>query len=123
MEEIRKTVSILCRCGSQLRAILALQPVLHKMPQKRPSSIAGRTEFTDALAYLRLMSETRRENHAALEWWDAFLLATPLPVPEEQSTDEIPKRKRRRRRRNRRTLQSDSSGQLQHHHQDSKSVI
>ena len=78
MEEIRKTVCIPGRVGSQLRAILALQPSLHKMPPRRPSSIVSRPEFAGALAYLRLMSETRRENQASLEWWDAFLSAAPF---------------------------------------------
>jgi poly(A) polymerase len=123
MEEIRKTVSIPGRAGSQLRAILAIQPALHKMSPRQPSTIVSRPEFADALAYLRLLSETRRENRTSLEWWETFLLATPPSVPEEQPTDEIPKRKRRRRRRHRRTMESDSSGQLQHHHQDSKSAV
>jgi poly(A) polymerase len=124
MEEIRKTVSIPGRAGSQLRAILALQPTLHKMPPRRPSSIVSRPEFADALAYLRLMSETRRENRTSLEWWDTFLLAPPSTASLEPQANEVLKRKRRRRRRKRQQpAQPDSSGQLQYHHHDLKSDV
>jgi poly(A) polymerase len=124
MEEIRKTVCIPGRVGSQLRAILALQPSLHKMPPRRPASIVIRPEFAAALMYLRLISETRRENRASLEWWDTFLSAAPSSALEEQPTDEIPKRKRRRRRRKRqRPAQPDGSGQTQYRRQDSKSAV
>ena len=42
-----------------------------------PLPLSAGLNFRDALAYLRLTAETRRENRAALEWWDAFLLKTP----------------------------------------------
>jgi poly(A) polymerase len=121
MEDIRKTVCVPGRVGSQLRAILALQPSLHKMPPRRPFSIVSRPEFADALAYLRLMSETRKENRSSLEWWETFLSMPPSETPDEPPVNEVPERKRRRRRRYRRTSRSDSSKQLQHHHHDSKS--
>lgn len=120
MEDVRKTVCVPGRVGSQLRAILALQPSLHKIPPRRPSLIVGRPEFAGALAYLRLMSEARRENQSSLEWWETFLLAPLSAIHEEPPVNEVPKRKRRRRHRHRRTLQSDSSKQLQHHHEDLK---
>jgi poly(A) polymerase len=124
MEEIRKTVSIPGRAGSQLRGILALQPALHKMPPRQPSSIVGRPEFADALAYLRLMSETRSQNRTSLEWWDAFLLAPPSAASLEPQANEVPKRKRRRRRRKRQqSAQPDNSGQLQYHYHDLKSDV
>jgi poly(A) polymerase len=124
MEEIRKTVCIPGRVGSQLRAVLALQPSLHKMPPRRPSSIVSRPEFAGALAYLRLVSEARIENRVSLEWWDIFLSAPPSSVSPEPPIDETPVKKRRRRRRKRRhTAQSDGSEQFQHHHQDSKSGV
>jgi poly(A) polymerase len=124
MEEIRKTVSIPGRAGSQLRAILALQPALHKMPPRRPSAIVGRPEFTDALAYLRLMSETKRENRTSLEWWDTFFSSPPPATSLEPPANEISKRKRRRKRRRRhQSAQPDSAGQPQYHHQDSKSDV
>jgi poly(A) polymerase len=108
MEEIRKTVCIPGRVGSQLRAFLALQPSLHKMPARRPSSIISRPEFPGALAYLRLISETRIENRASLEWWDVFLSTPPSSASPEQPIDETPVKKRRRRRRKRRqTARSD----------------
>ena len=102
MEEICKTVCIPGRVGSQLRAILALQPSLHRMPPRRPASMVGRPEFADALAYLRLTAETRRENRSSLEWWDTFLSETPSATPSEPPTDEVPTKKRRKRRRKRR---------------------
>ena len=102
MKEISKTVSIPGRVGGRLRAILALQASLHRMPPRRPASIIGRPEFGEALAYLRLAAETRREHRTSLEWWDAFLLETPSVTPSEPPTDEPPAKRRRRRRRKRR---------------------
>ena len=74
MKETSETVSIPGRAGGRLRAILALQASLHRIPPRRPASIAGRPEFGEALAYLRLAAETRREDRTPLGWWDAFLL-------------------------------------------------
>jgi poly(A) polymerase len=108
MEDIRKTICIPGRVGSQLRAVLTLQPSLHKMPPRRPSSIVNRPEFEAALEYLRLMVETRRENRTSVEWWDAFLSADPSEPLQEPPVAEVPKRKRRKRRRKRqRPAQSD----------------
>jgi poly(A) polymerase len=101
MEDIRRTVCIPGRVGSQLRGVLTLQPSLHKMPPRRPSSIINRPEFEGAVAYLRLLAETRRENRVSLEWWDAFLSADPSAAPLESSINEVPNRKRRKRRRKR----------------------
>jgi poly(A) polymerase len=101
MKEISQTVSIPVRVGGRLRAILALQASLHRMPSRRPASIVGRPEFGEALTYLRLTAETRREHRVPLEWWDAFLLETPSVTPSEPPTDEVPTKKRRKRRRKR----------------------
>ncbi|HVN97476.1 MAG TPA: polynucleotide adenylyltransferase PcnB [Syntrophorhabdaceae bacterium] len=101
MEEARRTVCIPGRVGSGLRAILGIQPALHRMPPRRPLVIAGRREFAEGLAYLRLVSETRRENERTLGWWDAFRANVPLP-PTEQSGDEATPKKRSRKRRRRR---------------------
>jgi poly(A) polymerase len=101
MEDIRKTVCIPGRVGSQLRAVLTLQPSLHKMPPRRPSSIINRPEFEGAVAYLRLLAETRRENRVSLEWWNTFLSATSSAAPQESLINEVPNRKRRKRRRKR----------------------
>jgi poly(A) polymerase len=111
MQEICKTTCIPARVGNQLRAILALQPSLRRMPARRPSSTVSRPEFGDALAYLRLAAETGGENRIALEWWEAFALDGPSTlIPEassEPSTGEAPvKKRRKRRRRNRRTGQT-----------------
>ena len=102
MKEISQTVSIPVRVGGRLRAILALQASLHRMPPRRPASIIGRPEFGEALAYLRLAAETRSEDRTPLGWWDAFLLETPSATPSEPPTDEVPTKKRRKRRRKRR---------------------
>jgi poly(A) polymerase len=99
MEEISRTVSIPGRVGNQLRAILALQASLNRMPPQQPASIAGRPEFGEALVYLRLAAETRRECKTSLEWWSTFLLETPSVICSEIPTDEAPSKKRRKRRR------------------------
>jgi poly(A) polymerase len=102
MEETAKTVCIPGRVGTRLRAILALQHSLHKMAPRRPASVAGRPEFGDALAYLRLATETKREHRASVEWWDAFLLEAPSTASPDAPTDEAPAKRRRKRRRRRR---------------------
>ena len=101
MKETCKTACIPGRIGNQLRAILALQPSLHRMPPRRPSSIIRRPEFPDALAYLRLAAETKRGNRAPLEWWEAFLLKSPSTTSSESAITEVPPAKKRRRRRRR----------------------
>jgi len=108
MEDLSKTACIPGRINNQLRALLALQPSLHRMPPRRPSSLIRRPEFPDALAYLRLTSETRKENRTTPEWWDAFLLKAPSIKPSAPATNEIPqaKRRKRRRRRHRRAPQT-----------------
>jgi poly(A) polymerase len=123
MADIRKTVCVPGRVGSQLRAILALQPSLHKIPPRRPSSIISRPEFAGALAYLRFMSQNKGENRSSLEWWETVLSTPPSAMPYEPPVDEGSKRKRRRKRRHRRIPESDSSKQLQHRHQDSKQSL
>jgi len=99
MEEISRTVSVPGKVGNRLRAILALQVSLHRLPPRRPASIASRLEFAEALTYLRLVAETVKEHRAALEWWDAFLLGAPLEAPPEPSRDRVPRKRRRKRRR------------------------
>ncbi|MCX5805258.1 MAG: polynucleotide adenylyltransferase PcnB [Proteobacteria bacterium] len=99
MEEISRTVSVPGRVGGRLRAILALQASLHRMPPRRPASIISRPEFGESLVYLRLIAEMRREDRIHLEWWETFLLAAPPVLSSEQPADEIPAEKRRKRRR------------------------
>jgi poly(A) polymerase len=101
LEEFSRTVSMPARVGDRLRRILAFQPSLHRMPPRRPASLASRPEFADALAYLRLSVETRGENRTVLEWWDAFLSDDPSVVPPEISNNGAPAKRRRRRRRKR----------------------
>jgi len=99
MKEISRNVSIPGRIGGQLRAILILQVFMHRIPPRRPASIAGRPEFQEAMAYLRFTAETKSEYRTSLEWWEVFLLNTPSVVPLEPQPDEIPTKKRRKRRR------------------------
>ena len=108
MKEICKSACIPGRVGNQLRAILALQPSLHRMPPRRPYSIIRRPEFADAMAYLRLSTETKRENRTSLKWWNAFLLKTPSVPSSEPANNEVPpaKKRRKRRRRHRRAPQT-----------------
>ena len=99
IEECSRTVSIPGRVVNQLRNILAMQPLLHRVPPRRPSVIVKRPEFTDALTYMHLEEELREEHQSALEWWDAFLSGTPSSVNTEPPTDEAPAKRRRRRKR------------------------
>jgi len=99
LQELRKTVSIPGRVGTQLRSILAMQPSLHKRPPRRPSVMANRPEFADALAYLRLTAESRRENQAVLKWWDAFLSGIPSSMNSAPPTNKAPAKRRRKSRR------------------------
>jgi poly(A) polymerase len=102
MNEVSATVSIPGRVGTRLRAILALQPSLHRVPPRRPASIVSRPEFEEALAYLRCAAETGREPRTCLEWWETFVVEDPVATSSEPPTDEAPPKKRRRRRRKRR---------------------
>jgi poly(A) polymerase len=102
MKEILKTASIPGRVGDRLFAILALQASLRRRPPRRPASIIARHEFREALAYLRVAAETRRQDRTPLQWWDRFLLETPSVTPSEPPTDEPRPKRRRRRRRKRR---------------------
>ena len=61
LEELCKTVCIPGRVGSQLRRILAFQPSLHRMPPRRPSSLVGRPEFTDAMTYSLSLGQRREK--------------------------------------------------------------
>jgi poly(A) polymerase len=105
MKEICKTTCVPGRVCGQLRGILALQPSLRRMPARRPSSIIGRPEFTDAMTYLRLVVETGRESRTPLEWWEAFLSGGPPPCP-EPAAGEAPAKRRKKRRRRRRSAGS-----------------
>ncbi len=99
MESLSKTVRIPARVVNQLRGILALQPSLHRPPPRRPLVMANRTDFPDAIAYLRLTSEISGENLKSLNWWDSFLEKVPSMPPEETTSEAVPARKRKRRRR------------------------
>lgn len=99
VKEICETVSIPGKVGLRTRAILGLQASLHRMPKRRPASVANRPEFGEALAYLRLSSESREELRSSLDWWDNFLLNGPSGQNEKTATDQVPPTKRRKRRR------------------------
>jgi poly(A) polymerase len=102
MEAACKTVSIPGRVGNQMRGILALQSALHRKPPRRPARLAGRPDFADALAYLRLAAEARGENRTVLDWWEAFLSGAPSAISPEPPTDAAPAKRRKKRQRRRR---------------------
>ncbi len=108
MREISETVRIPGRIAGRIRAILALQPSLHRIPPRRPASVAGRPEFGDALAYLRLAARSVAEYRAPLEWWEVFLVNGPAAPSSESPTDEDRPKRRRRRRRKRRRVRKKS---------------
>jgi poly(A) polymerase len=111
MKEVSATVSIPGRVGTRLRAILALQPPLHRVPPRRAASAVSRPEFEEALAYLRCAVETGREPRTCLDWWETFVVENPVATPSEPPTDEAPpKRRRRRRRKRRRAPQTPAAG-------------
>lgn len=106
MKECARTVTIPGKVVNPMRNILAMQQVLHKVPPRRPSVIARRPEFADALAYLHLEGELRGENQPALAWWDAFLSGEPSSIITETPADEAPVKRRRRRKRRRRAKET-----------------
>lgn len=107
MKEISTTVSIPRRVGGQLRAILGLQASLKRTPPQRPASVVVRPEFKEALAYLRIAAETRREERTPLQWWDQYLLEAPSVTPSRLPADQpAPERRRRIRRKRRRARQT-----------------
>jgi poly(A) polymerase len=99
MKELCLAVSVPGKVTGRFRAMLALQPSLHRMPPRRPAATAGKPEFGDALAYLRMTAAMAKEYQAVVEWWEDFLVNGPPIVPEEPEPEEAPKKKRRRRRR------------------------
>ncbi len=101
--EISEMVCVPRKMTDRLRSILALQRSLRKIPPRRPASIAARPEFADALAYLRMMAETKKEYRPSIEWWENYLLtAPPIPPGEAPAEDGAEKKGKRRRRRRRR---------------------
>lgn len=106
LEEFCRIITIPGRIGGQLRGILAMQPLLHRMPPRRPASLAARPDFSDAMSYLCLIAKTREESRAARQWWKAFLENPTAPglLP---SGGGIPAKKRRKRRRRRRPDAAD----------------
>jgi poly(A) polymerase len=101
LEALCRTVTVPGRVGGQLRAILALQPLLQRQPPRRPARMVHRPEFADGLAYLRLSAETSAERRPVLAWWEAFLSGEAPPAEKEAPVAEAPAKRRRRRRRRR----------------------
>jgi poly(A) polymerase len=103
MDELCKTVCIPGRVGGQLRGILSLQPSLHRMPPRRPESLAARPDFTDAMSYLCLMAKIREENKTARQWWKAFL-ENPSAIGPSSPNGVAPAKRRRKRSGRRRPI-------------------
>ncbi len=99
MKETCETVSVPGKIGIRLRAILGLQASLKRMPKRRPAVIANRPEFLEALAYLRLSSETHSEYRASADWWSSFITNSPPRDSEEQAEEQTASKTRRKRRR------------------------
>jgi poly(A) polymerase len=100
LTELVTTVSVPGRISGQLRRILALQPSLHRIPPRRPASLAGRPEFSDAMTYLIFTTRMREEGRKAREWWKNFINApaeTRLDPPGAAAA--APAKRRRRKRR------------------------
>ena len=104
LQEICRTVTIPGRVGSQMRSVLALQPSLHRRPPRRPAALVKRPDFGHALAYLRLVAQTREGYDKTLQWWDAYLSGTPLVEDSmEKGKDNGSGKRRRKRRRRKKT--------------------
>ncbi len=100
MKGISATVSIPGRAGNGLRAIVGLQPSLHRMPPRRPALTAGKPEFPEALAYLALTATTGKEYQDCLAWWESYQLnGPPAPPAAVEVPPGQPRKKRARRRR------------------------
>ena len=102
MEGLCQTVTVPGRVGNQLSSILAMQPLLRRLPPRRAPALVNRPLFADAMTYFRLTAEAREEHQAVRKWWDAFLADAPLPALETPGK-ETPAKRRRRRRPRRRT--------------------
>lgn len=109
MGEVAKTVTVPGRVGGRLRAILSLQTFLRRMPPRRAVSVAARPEFLEALAYLRLVAETKKDLHAFVDWWDAFLREPDSIALLSEAPEEAPRKRRRRRRRKPRGPKEDAT--------------
>lgn len=101
LEELAKTVCVPGRIGGQLRRILALQPSLHRMPPRRPASLAGRPEFADAMTYLIFATRSKEEGRISREWWKNFINSPAESRPEALTVVAAAPGKGRRRKRRR----------------------
>jgi poly(A) polymerase len=103
LEDTCRTVRIPAKTGNLIRNILTFQHSLHKVPPRRPESLASRSEFNDALSYLQIISDLRNTGNPSILWWNNFLASRTLETIDSNKPDDMPKKKRRKRRRNRKT--------------------
>ncbi|MBI5655805.1 MAG: polynucleotide adenylyltransferase PcnB [Geobacter sp.] len=109
LEDLARTIRIPVRIGSQVRAIHSIQHTLHKVPPRKPHTLASRSEFSDGIAYLRLNADATGKNQNARSWWDDFLAGKELHLIEHEETGQNPAPKRKRkRRRNRKRRPADA---------------
>ena len=99
LEEIAKTAHIPGRVATRLCAILTLKSSICKLPPRRPKMIAGRPEFPETLVYLSIAAQSHTEYHSILQWWETFIVESPVPEGTPETSDDIPHKKRRRKRR------------------------
>lgn len=111
LQDLSRTIRIPVRIGSQVRAIHSIQHTLHKVPPRKPHSLASRVEFGEGIAYLRLNADATGRNQNARSWWDDFLAGNELHLVGPADTDQKsgPGRKRKRRR-NRKRRPADAPG-------------
>lgn len=108
MGELAPTVTVPNRIGGMVRHILAYQHRLRKTPGRQPLSFIARPGFSEAMEYLRFMTEVTGDGAKVCAWWEKFVRDNPLPptgaraAEEEHRGEPDAGGKRRRRRRRRR---------------------
>jgi poly(A) polymerase len=101
MQEVSPVVSMPNKVINRMRAILGLQYSLTRMPPKRVASVAARAEFVEALIYLKILGDTKKDLKKSADWWDEYLLNAP-PVEAVDTVDTASEERPRKRKRKRR---------------------
>ncbi|MDD2736378.1 MAG: polynucleotide adenylyltransferase PcnB [Desulfuromonadaceae bacterium] len=101
--EVCPFVQITSRVGSALRDIIAQQTRLTHIPGRRPQLFIARTDFTDIIAYSRIVHGNKKDVASRLQWWRVQaeqMEQEPLPLLSKstEAAGAAPRKKRRRRR-------------------------